>query len=92
MKTIIYLPIDAPLGNADQFEGKPTYDRDAAIRQARTMWDHLTRREKEQRHVYVGVFRAEAEPGVPAEEVYNDATMDGTWCNDHDVIEVTEEA
>lgn len=90
MKKTIYLVHDEPRRNGDSFETCPTFDREEAIRIARTAWNHLTTSEKKQREVYVGVHTVNVpdDDQRPAEQVYHDLMDEDEWPCDHDVIEV----
>lgn len=94
MKTI-YMPMDWPRkdGAGDVFNGKPTFDREAAIKEAEYWWNHLTASEQKQREIYVAIYTVDVADGDPrtAEQIYQDMTNDDTWPGDWDVIEADEE-
>ena len=88
MEKKIYLPIDAPIKEGDIFEGAATFDLDAALQDAKSMYQRLTEREKAKRHIYIGVYQVDARGNELAQDIYNLALLEGTWNPDHDVIEL----
>jgi len=87
----IYMMRCEPLTSRGEIsEGKPVFDPAAAIDEARSIWAHLTDREKKLYHIYVAVHKVtiQADDTRSAAEIYRDMLDDDTWPADHDVIEL----
>lgn len=89
-KTIYMMRCEPLTSRGEISEGKPVFDPAAAIDEARSIWEHLTDREKKLYHVYVAVHKvtAQADDARSAAEIYRDMLDDDTWPADHDVIEL----
>ncbi len=87
----IYMMHEEPLTSRGEIgEGKPTFDKNEAIREAEMQWAHMTDREKKNYHVYVGIHKVTVpvDDTRSAEQIYHDMLEDDTWPADHDVIEL----
>ena len=91
MKKTIYVAIDIPRNiDGDEFYGKFTYDKAEAIADAENQLAHLTKNERENRIIYVGVFEQEVNDGETAQEAFERLTYDDEWIDDHNMIEIEE--
>lgn len=89
MKTI-YLPLEiAKDAGGVNYEGKPTFELNQAIRETRMLRAHLTDRELKDLDVYVGAFRVDVPEDEPraADQIYHDMLDEDTWPSSWDVIE-----
>jgi hypothetical protein len=87
---IIYMMHCEPLDSRGEYDdGRATFDKSQAIRDAQMEWAHLTAGEQKHYRVYVGAHTVDVDDDDPrsADQIYQDMLDDATWTGDCDVID-----